>query len=61
MHPANRNAPPEKRWDYTIFIPELYYIWTKNAMPDISEKAERFSLSDHFPVAQAQFMWYNVI
>ena len=30
-------------------------------MPDTCEKAEWFSLSDHFPVAQAQFMWYNVI
>ena len=37
-------------------------------MPDTREKAERFfyeafrfSLSDHFPVAHAQSMWYNVI
>lgn len=34
--------PSEKRWDYTIFISELYYIWTKNAMPDTREKAEWF-------------------
>ena len=30
-------------------------------MPDTREKAECFSLSDYFPVAQAQSMWYNVI
>lgn len=68
VHPANRYVPPEKRWDYTIFIPELYYIWIKNAMPDTCKKVEwffceahHFSLSDHFPVAHAQSMWYNVI
>ena len=61
VHPANYRLPPEKRWDYTIFIPELYYIWIKNAMPDTREKVERFSLSDQFPVAHAQSMWYNVI